>query len=120
VEEGGAERLGVEAHAGADLGDAERVGDEVLAGAATLVRVAVEGEGEGALDGGAVDRLGGGGRVLLDDGEEVVEEGVALPGGRRLSGGLGGGLRLGGGAVGFSCFRSAGLRTARLRRLRLY
>ena len=50
VEERRAERLGVEAQAGADLRHLDRVGDEVLARLAPLVGVALAGEGEGALD----------------------------------------------------------------------
>ena len=56
VQQRRAERLGVEPHAGADLGDPDRVGDELVAGVAQLVGVAVAGEVEGALDRGAVDR----------------------------------------------------------------
>ena len=98
VEQRGAERRGVEPHPGADLGDADRVGDELVAGVAQLVGVAVAGELEGVLERGAVDRrqgdrgvaaaVGGAvprravfarGRVeLLDHGEEVGEELAAL------------------------------------------
>ena len=56
VEQRRAERLGVEPHPGADLGDPDRVGDELVAGVAQLVGVALAGEVEGALDRGAVDR----------------------------------------------------------------
>ena len=59
VEERRAERRGVEAKAGADPRHAEGVGDEVLAGLALLARVALAGEGEGALDLLAVDGLRG-------------------------------------------------------------
>ena len=57
VQQRGAQRLGVEPHAGADLRDADRVGDEVLAGLAALVGVVLAGEHERAHDGVAVDRL---------------------------------------------------------------
>ena len=46
VQQRGAQRLGVEAHAGADLRDADRVGDEVLARLAALVGVVLAGEHE--------------------------------------------------------------------------
>src|SRR6185369_3617643 len=46
----------VEPHPGADLGDSDRVGDELVAGVAALVGVAVAGELEGLLDPLAVDR----------------------------------------------------------------
>ena len=74
MEEGGAERLGVEAKAGADLRDLDRVSDEVLAGAATLVGVALAGEREGVLDRAALERLGALVGVLLDDREEVAQQ----------------------------------------------
>ena len=57
VQQRRAERLGVEAQAGADLRHLDRVGDEVLAAAAALVDVALAGEGEGPLDGLAVERI---------------------------------------------------------------
>ena len=91
VQERRAERLGVEPHPGADLGDPDRMGDELVAGAAQLVGVAVAGEVEGAPDRLAVDRRGGQRRVavaagalggrrveLLDHGEEVAEELVLI------------------------------------------
>jgi hypothetical protein len=56
------------------------MGDEVLAGAALLSGVALAGEGEGALELLAVDRLDLVGLVLLDDGEEVAEEGALIGG----------------------------------------
>ena len=46
VQQRGAQRLGVEPHAGADLGHADRVDDEVLAATAALVGVALAGEHE--------------------------------------------------------------------------
>src|SRR3712207_7601620 len=55
-----AQRLGVEAHARADLGHADGVDDEVLARAAALVGVVLAGEDERRLDPLAVD--GGGDR----------------------------------------------------------
>jgi hypothetical protein len=58
------------------------VGDELVAGAAHLIRVALAGEDEGALDRAAVERLGTGSvgaRVeLLDQREEVPEQGALL------------------------------------------
>ena len=54
VQQGGADRLGVEAHARADLRHADRVRDELLARLAALVRVTLAGEREAppdALDG---------------------------------------------------------------------
>ena len=94
VEQGGAEGLGVEPHAGADLGHADRVGDELVARAAQLVGVAVAGEVEGAGRGRrgrspparrrrrrcsrpspSASALSPGGRIeLLDHGEEIGEE----------------------------------------------
>ena len=72
VEQRRAEGLGVEPHPGADLGHPDRVGDEVVAGAAQLVGVALAGELERAADRLAVDL---GRRVeLLDDREEVGEK----------------------------------------------
>jgi hypothetical protein len=57
--------------------------DEVLARLPLLARVALAGEGEGALELLPVDRLGRVGLVLLNDGEEVPEQG-ALVGGELL------------------------------------
>jgi hypothetical protein len=72
VEQRRAERLRVEAHPGADLGDPDRVGDELVARAAQLVGVTLASEVEGVGDRVAVDC---GRRVeLLDHGEEVGEE----------------------------------------------
>ena len=75
VQQRRAQRLGVEPHAGADLGHADRVDDEVLAGAPALVRVVLAGEHERALH--AFARricLGGVGGVLLDHREQVAEQ----------------------------------------------
>jgi hypothetical protein len=74
VQERRAQRLGVEAHAGADLRDADRVGDELLARLAALVGVVLAREHERADDRVAVDGLGDLVGVLLDDREEVVDE----------------------------------------------
>ena len=74
VQQRGAQRLGVEAHARADLGHAHRVGDEVLARLAALVGVVLAGEDEGLGDLVAVDLDGRVGRVLLDDREQVGEQ----------------------------------------------
>ncbi len=74
VQERGAQRLGVEEHAGADQRHAHRVGDELLAGAPPLVGVVLASEQERLLDAPAVDldeRLPG---VLFDDREEVREQ----------------------------------------------
>ena len=68
------ERLGVEPHARADLRDADRVDDEVLARLAPLVGVVLAGEDERLLDARAVDLDRRVGRVLLDDREEVAEQ----------------------------------------------
>jgi hypothetical protein len=71
------------------LGDPYGVGDELIAGVAQLVGVAIAGEVEGVLDRDAVDRgnrdgdrtvaVGGGvsaarGVELLDDGIEISQE----------------------------------------------
>ncbi len=74
VEQGRAERLGVEPQAGADLRDLDGMVDELLAGAAPLVGVALAGEDEGALDLLMVDRIAVAGVVLADDGEQVAEQ----------------------------------------------
>ena len=74
VQQRGAQRLGVEPHAGADLRHADRMDDEVLARLAPLVGVVLAGEHE------RLDRRGGGRRrgdlvgVLLDDREQVGEQ----------------------------------------------
>jgi hypothetical protein len=70
VQQRRAERLRVEPHPGADLRHPDGVGDELVARAAQLVRVAIAGEVEGVADRIAVDVD----RVeLLDHGEEVGE-----------------------------------------------
>jgi hypothetical protein len=74
VQQRGAQRLGVEAQAGADLRDADRVDDEVLARLAALVGVVLAGEEEGVLDAVAVDDDGRLVGVLLDDREQVAEQ----------------------------------------------
>ncbi len=74
VQQRRAQRLRVQAHAGADLRDADRVMDEVLARQATLVGVVLTGEDEGQLDLLAVDLHGGHVGVLLDDREDVRQQ----------------------------------------------
>ena len=71
VQQRGAQGLGVEPHAGADLGHTDRVGDEVLAGLAALVGVVLAGEHEGGADARHGRRLGDLVGVLLDDREQV-------------------------------------------------
>ena len=78
VQERRAQCLGVQPQAGADLRHLERVGDEVLARLALLVGVALAGEGEGALDRLAVDRLASVVAVLRDHREEVAEQRALL------------------------------------------
>jgi hypothetical protein len=92
VQQGGAQRLRVQPHARADLGDADGVGDEVLAGAPPLVGMVLAGEDERLQDPLAVDvdrALVG---VLLHDGEEVGQQ--LLLGRGELDRGRRGGLRL--------------------------
>jgi len=94
VQQRRAERLGIEPHAGADLGHPNRVGDELVARVAQLVGVVIAGKVKGAFDRGPVDRrnrygyvaIGGAGMAvgailtprrgveLLDDGEEIGQE----------------------------------------------
>ncbi len=74
VQQRGAQRRGVEPHAGADLRHADRMGDEVLAGLAPLVGVVLAREHERLQDLAAVDRLGDLVGVLLDDREQVAEQ----------------------------------------------
>ena len=74
VQERGAQRLGVEPHAGADLGDADGVHDEVLAGAAPLVGVVLAGEHERLHDALAVDGGGDLVGVLGHDREQVGQQ----------------------------------------------
>jgi hypothetical protein len=59
------------------------MGDEVLAGLPLLARVALAAKGEGPLDLPAVDRLRRIGGVLLDDREQIAEQGALL--GRELA-----------------------------------
>jgi hypothetical protein len=80
MEQGGAQRRGVEPHAGADLRHADRVDDELLAGDAALVRVVLAGEHERADHPLAVDRLDHLVGVLGDDREQVVEQAALQPG----------------------------------------
>ena len=77
VQQRGAQRRRVQAHAGADLRDADRVDDEVLARLAALVGVVLAGEHERLHHAVAVDGLGDLVGVLLDDREQVREQ-VAL------------------------------------------
>jgi hypothetical protein len=74
VEQRGAERRGVQPHPGADLGHADGMGDEVLAGLALLVGVVLTREDESLDHAAAVDPRDGPVRVLLDDREEVREQ----------------------------------------------
>ena len=85
MQQSGAQRLGVQPHAGADLGHADRVDDELLAGEAALVGVMAAGVGERGLDPLAVDRNRRLVGVLLDDGEQVAEQPLL---GRRQIGAL--------------------------------
>ena len=78
VQQRGGERGRVEPHPGADLRDAERMHDEVLAAGAALIGMTLAGEEEGALDELAVDALGGLAGVLSDDREEVAEHAALL------------------------------------------
>ncbi len=79
VQQRRAQRLGVEPHARADLRDADRVDDEVLAGLAPLVGVVLAGEDERLLRprrgrSATAESLG----VLLDDREQIAESSRAL------------------------------------------
>ena len=74
MQERGAQRLGIEPHARADLGHADRMDDEVLARVAALVGVVHARVHERLLDPVAVDRGGGVMGVLLDDREQVAEQ----------------------------------------------
>jgi hypothetical protein len=56
------------------------MGDEVLPGLPQLVGMALAGEGEGALDRGAIDLFDRAGGVLLDDREQVLEQRALLLG----------------------------------------
>ncbi len=81
VQQRRAQRLGVEAHAGADLGHADGMDDEVLARLAPLIGVVHAGVDERVLDPRAVDGQRGVARVLLDDREQVAQQ-PALGGGQ--------------------------------------
>ena len=74
VQQRGAQGRGVQAHAGADARDADRVGDEVLAGLAALVGVVLAGEQERLQHGLAVDLVGDLVGVLGDDREQVGQQ----------------------------------------------
>ena len=74
VQQRGAQGRGVQAHAGADAGDADRVGDEVLAGLAALVGVVLAGEQERLQHGLAVHLVGDLVGVLGDDREQVGQQ----------------------------------------------
>jgi hypothetical protein len=74
VQQRRAKGLGVETQAGADLGDLDRMGDEVLARLALLVGMALAGEREGPLDRVTVDLVVTVGRVLANDRKEVAEQ----------------------------------------------
>ena len=89
VQERGAQRLGVEPHPGADLGDADRMRDELLAGEPALVGVVLAGVDEGVLDALAIDRDSGLVGVLLDDREQVRQQSLFGIGQRRSPGPLG-------------------------------
>ena len=84
VQQRRAQRLGVEAHPGADLGDADRVDDELLTRATELVGVVLAGVDEGLAHAITIDRDRGLVGMLLDDREEIAEqpllELVELPG----------------------------------------
>ena len=74
VQQRRADRLGVEAHARADLRHADRVRDELLARLAPLVGVALAGERERLADALEVDRADRVVGVLGDDREQVREQ----------------------------------------------
>ena len=74
VQQRRADRLGVEAHARADLRHADRVRDELLARLAALVGVPLAGEDERLADPVQVDGADRVVGVLGDDGEEVGEQ----------------------------------------------
>ena len=73
VQQGRAQRLGVQAHAGADLGHADGMDDELLPGEPALVGVVEAGVGERCLHAVAIhgQRLTG---VLLHDREQVAQQ----------------------------------------------
>ena len=74
VQQSRARRGRVEPHAGADLRDADRVHDEVLARLAALVGVVLAREHERLHHAVAVDGLGDLVGVLLDDREQVRKQ----------------------------------------------
>ena len=74
MQQRGAQRLGVEPHPGADLRDADRVDDEVLARLAPLIGVMHAGVDERLFDAVAVNRDRGLIGVLLDDREQIAEQ----------------------------------------------
>jgi hypothetical protein len=74
VQQRRAERLGVEPHAGADLGDPDRVGDEVLTRLAPLIGVVDARVHKRLLDAVAIDRHRRVVGVLLDDREQISEQ----------------------------------------------
>jgi hypothetical protein len=80
VQQRGAQRLGVEPHPGADLRDADRVDDEVLARLPALVGVVHARVDECLLDPLAVDGLRRVLGVLFDDREQIPQQ---TPLGRR-------------------------------------
>ena len=69
-----AQRLGVEAHAGADARHPDWVHDEVLARLAPLGGVVLAGEHERVFHALAVDLYSRVGGVLGDDREQIVEQ----------------------------------------------
>jgi hypothetical protein len=74
VQQRGAQRGRIQAHAGADASDPDRMGDEVLARLAALVGVMLAGEQERLQDRRAVDLIGDFVGVLGDDREQVPEQ----------------------------------------------
>ena len=93
MEQGRAERLGVEQHAGADQGDADRMDDELLTRAAALVSVVLAGEDECRLNALTIDLNERVLAVLLDDREEIAQQaplvlGQRVGGGRQTHGSL--------------------------------
>ncbi len=74
VQQRRAQRLGVQAHAGADLGDADRVDDELLAGAASLIGMVAAGVDERVAHAVAVDGNRGLVGMFLDHRKEIVQQ----------------------------------------------
>jgi hypothetical protein len=90
-----AQRGRVQPHAGADLRDADGMGDEVLARLAALIGVVLAGEHEGVEHPVAVDDGRGLVGVLLDDREQICEQlalGLGELGRRRVHGRAAGAL----------------------------